>query len=154
MLRLTPRVKNALQLTLGRDRADDIDYLGSLEPETIKDLRALGARGTFDLAVSLIASRPSQPDEIWPKWLVQIGPKLKPEPQYEDDPQAEKEGMTRLTDRFGKKEWYELMRCCADLHRGGIEWALMSYGDYADRGLAVARSSNGMREVAPEEASE
>lgn len=148
MFRLSNSVRNVLQASLGKDRAEDPEYLGSLEPETIQDMRRLGNRGVFDLSVALIASRHwSQPDEVWPTWLKKIGPSIKPEAQYADDEEAALSGMVRLTHRYQKKEWYELMRACADLYRGGIEFGLMEYGVRSERGLAIARTSQGLLAV-------
>ncbi len=149
MLRLTPRVKNAVQITFGKNRANDIEFLGSLAPETVGECKLLGPRGIFELAVSLAAARQTSPDEVWPFWLKTIGPKLSIKPRWISDDEADQEGMIRLTRRFDKKQWYSLIRCCADMHRGGIDWDVMQFGKYGYRGLAVARSKSGWVDVEP-----
>lgn len=149
MLRLTPRVKNAIINTFGKNRLDDIEFLGALAPETVRECRLLGPRGVFELAVSLVAARHTSPDEIWPFWLKIEGPKLRIAPRWFSDDEAAKDDMVRLTLRFGKKEWYSLIRCCADMHRGGIDWDVMQAGKYSDRGLCVARARHGWVDVGP-----
>jgi len=159
MLKLSNRVRNALGRTLGPRPASDVGYVASLQPETLLEMSGLGHRGIFELAVAMIASRPLDSNIAscargnlenvieWPAWLAKVGPELSIPPKYQTDDEAQKDGMVRITTRFNFSEWYSLIRTCADLHRGDIEWDVMTYGERSSRGLAVCRAMHGMEDL-------
>lgn len=159
MLKLSNRVMNSLGRTIGPRAAKDPEYVAQLQPETLLEMPGLGQRGIFELAVGLIAGRPldtniascariNRENSIhWPSWLAKIGPELSFPPKYGSDADAKKDGMVRITTRFNHSEWYNLIRTCADLHRGDIEWDVMQFGERSERGLAVCRTLKNMKDL-------
>lgn len=150
---------NSLGRTIGPRAAKDTEYVAQLQPETLLEMPQLGHRGIFELAVALIASRPldanvaacariNRENSIqWPAWLAKVGPELSFQPKFRTDAEANEAGMIRITTRFNFSEWYSLIRTCADLHRGDIEWEVMQYGERSSRGLAVCRTLKNMKDV-------